>query len=74
VGGGGVGGGGGGGGGVGGGGGGGAAVGATGGRTEPRAVKPRQRKFLSTKFVLHFILFSSRDNNSKASKQLAFLS
>jgi hypothetical protein len=54
--------------------GGGGAEGATGGRTEPRAVKPRQRKFLSTKFVLHFILFSSRDNNSKASKQLAFLS
>jgi hypothetical protein len=28
---------------------------------EPRAVKPRERKFLRTKFVLQFILFSSRD-------------
>jgi hypothetical protein len=30
-------------------------------------VKPRERKFLRTKFVLHFILFSSRDtfSNSK---------
>jgi hypothetical protein len=33
-------------------------------RAEPRAVKPRERKFLRTKFVLHFILFSSRDHSS----------
>jgi hypothetical protein len=30
-------------------------------RAEPRAVKPRERSFLRTKFVLLFILFSSRD-------------
>jgi hypothetical protein len=28
---------------------------------EPRAVKPREPKFLRTKFVLHFILFRSRE-------------
>jgi hypothetical protein len=30
-------------------------------RAEPRAVKPRERSFLRTKFVLLFILFSSRE-------------
>jgi hypothetical protein len=29
---------------------------------EPRAVKPREPKFLRTKFVLHFILFRSRED------------
>jgi hypothetical protein len=33
-------------------------------RVEPRVVKPRKRKFLRTKFVLYFILFSSRDSYS----------
>jgi hypothetical protein len=32
---------------------------------EPRAVKPREWKFLRTKFVLHFILFSSRDYDGR---------
>jgi hypothetical protein len=30
-------------------------------RAEPRAVKPRDKSFLPTKFFLLFILFSSRD-------------